>query len=59
LRKAILSALGERDPEAAICRHTEGYSEPDSELRDTESVPLPSGTTLPLPMRFGPDTRWQ
>jgi type I restriction enzyme M protein len=55
LRKAILSALGERDPEAEICRDAEGYPEPDSELRDTESVPLPLGTPLPLPMRFGPD----
>jgi len=55
LRKAILLALGERDPEAEICRDAEGSPEPDSELRDTESVPLPSGTTLPLPMRFGPD----
>jgi len=55
LRKAILSALGERDPEAEICRDAEGHPEPDSELRDTESVPLPSGTALPLPMRFGPD----
>ena len=55
LRKAILSALGERDPDAEICRDAEGHPEPDSELRDTESVPLPSGTVLPLPMRFGPD----
>ncbi len=40
LKKAILSALSERNPEAAICRDTEGQPEPDSELRDTESVPL-------------------
>jgi type I restriction enzyme M protein len=40
VRKAILSALSERDETAAICRNSEGNPEPDSELRDTESVPL-------------------
>ncbi|MGH8226518.1 MAG: type I restriction-modification system subunit M [Steroidobacteraceae bacterium] len=39
-RKAILSALSERDGTASICRDNEGNSEPDAELRDTESVPL-------------------
>lgn len=39
-RKAILSALFERDSEAEICADKEGRPEPDSELRDTESVPL-------------------
>lgn len=39
-RKAILSALAERDEEAAICRDRNGGPEPDPELRDTESVPL-------------------
>lgn len=39
-RKAIFSALSERDETAAICRDKEGNPEPDSELRDTESVPL-------------------
>lgn len=29
--------------------------EADSELRDTENIPLPAGTALPLPMNFGPD----
>ncbi len=38
--KAILSALGERDPQAAVCTDAKGRPEPDSELRDTESVPL-------------------
>jgi type I restriction enzyme M protein len=42
-RKAILSALSERDETAAICRDKDGNPEPDPELRDTESVPLPSG----------------
>ena len=39
-RKAILSALGERDPEAEICLDSKGDPEPDPLLRDTESVPL-------------------
>jgi type I restriction enzyme M protein len=40
VRKAILSALSERDESAAICRDKDGNAEPDPELRDTESVPL-------------------
>ena len=55
IRKAIFAALGEHDPEAEICRDREGRPEPDSELRDTENIPLPPGTLLPLPMDFGPD----
>ena len=39
-RKAALSALGERDPEAEVCRDRRGNPEPDTELRDTETVPL-------------------
>ena len=39
-RKAVLSALGERDPEAEVCLDSRGNPEPDSELRDTETVPL-------------------
>lgn len=55
IRKAIFAALGERDPEAEICRDNKDRPEPDSELRDTENIPLPPGTSLPLPMEFGPD----
>ena len=55
VRKAIFAALGERDPAAAICRDGKGRPEADSELRDTENIPLPAGTVLPLPMTFGPD----
>ena len=40
LRKAILSALSERNEKAEICRDREGCPEPDPELRDTENVPL-------------------
>ena len=55
VRKAIFDALGERDPDAEICRDGKGRPESDSDLRDTENIPLPDGTTLPLPMDFGPD----
>jgi type I restriction enzyme M protein len=40
VRKAILSALSERDETAELCRDRQGEPEPDPELRDTESVPL-------------------
>ena len=40
IRKAILSALSERNDEAEICRDRKGRPEPDPELRDTENVPL-------------------
>ena len=45
LRKAILAALSERDETAEICRDAEGNPEPDSELRDTENVPLKEDVT--------------
>jgi type I restriction enzyme M protein len=38
--KAVLSAFGERDETAEICRDGKGKPEPDPDLRDTESVPL-------------------
>jgi type I restriction enzyme M protein len=38
--KAVLAALGERDETAEICRDKDGNPEPDTELRDTETVPL-------------------
>ena len=38
--KVILAALSERDPDAEICRDRHGNPEPDSELRDTEIIPL-------------------
>jgi type I restriction enzyme M protein len=38
--KAILSALSERNEQAAVCRDKHGDPEPDPELRDSESVPL-------------------
>lgn len=38
--RVVLSALGERDETAEICRDRNDKPEPDPELRDTESVPL-------------------
>ena len=38
--KAVLAALCERDPEADICEDRNGNPEPDTALRDTETVPL-------------------
>lgn len=55
IKKAIFAALGERDPNADICRDSKGRPEPDSELRDTENIPLPPSIALPLPMGFAPD----
>ena len=43
VRKAIHSALSERDETAEICRDADGNPEPDPELRDFESVPIPPG----------------
>ena len=40
VKRAILSALSERDETADICTDEEGRPEPDPELRDTENVPL-------------------
>ncbi len=40
VKKAILSALSERDENSDICVDSKGNPEPDPELRDTELVPL-------------------
>lgn len=40
LKKAILSALGEGDENATICRDRKGKPEADTDLRDYENVPL-------------------
>ena len=55
LKKAILSALGERDETAEICRDSKGNPESDPELRDTELLPLPDNTILPLPIGYQKD----
>lgn len=56
LRKALLNALSERDPDAEICRDNKGQPEADGDLRDTEIVPLPANITLPLPLGFDNET---
>ncbi|MCO7237542.1 SAM-dependent DNA methyltransferase, partial [Cobetia sp. Dlab-2-U] len=40
LKKAILSALSERDEDADICTDSKDKPEPDTDLRDHELVPL-------------------
>jgi type I restriction enzyme M protein len=40
VKKAILSALSDRDEEAQVCRDAKGNPEPDTDLRDHELVPL-------------------
>lgn len=47
IKKAIFAALGERDPNARECLDLKGNPEPDSELRDTENIPLPLDAELP------------
>lgn len=56
LRKAVLAALSERDADADICTDKQGNPEPDSELRDTEIVPLPANIKLPLPLGYDNET---
>jgi type I restriction enzyme M protein len=51
LKKALLDAFGEKDPNAEICRD-KGNPEPDVDLRDTENVPLPDTISLPLPLDY-------
>jgi len=54
LKKALTSVggLAEKDPSADICTDAKGNAEADSELRDTENVPLPKGIALPLPLDY-------
>jgi type I restriction enzyme M protein len=47
IKRAICAALGMRDPNAKICRDNKGRPEPDSELRDTENIPLPESFETP------------
>lgn len=48
IRKAILSALSEQDETADTCLDAKGNPEPDTDLRDTELVPLPKEIELPM-----------
>ena len=40
IMKAIIASFGQRDENAEICRDKDGAPEPDTELRDSEYVPL-------------------
>ena len=40
VKKAIMSALSERDEDAHLCKDKNGKPEPDTDLRDHELVPL-------------------
>ncbi len=40
IKKAVRSALSERDDDADLCVDKKGEPEPDTDLRDTENVPL-------------------
>lgn len=54
LKDVLLSpgSLGDKDPSAYICVDKKGKPEPDADLRDTENVPLPPATVLPLPLDY-------
>jgi type I restriction enzyme M protein len=54
-RKTLWQTIGDKDQKANECIWVGNRPEPDPDLRDTENVPLPDGTQLPLPMPFGPD----
>ena len=56
-RKTLWATIGDKDRKAETCIWTGNRPEPDADLRDTENVPLPDGTSLPLPMTFGPDPK--
>ncbi|MCL4231016.1 MAG: type I restriction-modification system subunit M [Dehalococcoidia bacterium] len=63
--KALKEGRAERDPEAPPATNRKGEPEPDPELRDYESVPLPPGTPEwdqvqgkePLPRLASPEYR--
>jgi type I restriction enzyme M protein len=54
VKKAILSALSERDETAVICRDAHGDAEADPELRDSESVPLSESVEAFFPREVSP-----
>jgi type I restriction enzyme M protein len=54
-QKAVWSALGVRDEEAPVITNRKGSPEPDPELRDNETVPLP---TVPVSFIEDPTDRF-
>ncbi|MDR6758764.1 type I restriction enzyme M protein [Mycoplana sp. BE70] len=55
VRKALISALSERDQTADVCLDNKGDPEPDAELRDVELVPLPDNAPAKLPIGYDRD----
>ncbi len=55
LTKAIVAALGETDPTAQICFDKDHKPEPDTNLRDYESIPLPDDEQ---PASYTPGDSW-
>jgi type I restriction enzyme M protein len=55
LTKAIVAALGETDPSAKICFDKDHKPEPDTNLRDYESIPLPDDEQ---PASYTPGDSW-
>ena len=55
IRNTAFAPLGERDQNAEMCRDNKERPDSDCKLRNTENIPLPRGTKLPLPMDFVPD----
>ncbi|MBI1938226.1 MAG: SAM-dependent DNA methyltransferase [Ignavibacteriales bacterium] len=52
IKKAILSALSEKDKTADICLDAKDNPEPDPDLRDNENISLPDNIALPLPLDY-------
>lgn len=55
VRKALISALSERDQTADVCLDNKDDPEPDPELRDVELVPLPDDAPPKLPIGYDRD----
>ncbi|MCA9982144.1 MAG: SAM-dependent DNA methyltransferase, partial [Anaerolineales bacterium] len=55
LTKAIVAALGETDPTAEICLGKDKKPEPDTALRDYETIPLPDEEAL---ANYTPGDSW-
>ncbi|MFB2539597.1 MULTISPECIES: N-6 DNA methylase [unclassified Acinetobacter] len=56
IKNAIIEALSERDQTAEACKDSKGNLEADSQLKDTELVPLPANISLPLPLHYDNET---
>ena len=54
VKKAIMSALSERDGSAEICTDAKGRPEPDTDLRDYENVPLKEDIAAYFDREVGP-----